>query len=183
MIVKGISVRYFRNENLKRSLYSSIGDQSIPNSGFLKFSIEGTRDIIKDLKRLLNGEITLIEGWGDEQIYIDSEKEMSHMKDLMYDKTLPSVSTVQLLKLMEASLAFQIKIADLNYVAKLVKEAYKRVVQDSEKYKIWSEGNNYQVTIDDICIDLQLLRENGDFALIPEVYLRQIPKLSDKLLD
>lgn len=173
-LLYGIAVYYYANRFLKRSAKLVCGDLRIPNSGCLSnHDLKSTTAVIEDLNKVLSGEYLEYE-WGEEQIYIISNKDTSILTDLIFGEKLPEVPTEWLLSQMKAWQAFLQEYRNQEKLTKTIASAFKIIVCSPYKYKSYETGAYYEVMIDNVNVTLQLLEEEGDFKLSVEDYLNQI---------
>lgn len=168
-INKGIIVK---GGNLDRHYHLSISNSQIPNSQYLRnYSLPSTREVTYELHKLMTGVVSEYE-WGEEQIFITSNKETSRLEDLMWGEQLPVIPTVWLLGLMEAWAAFQEEYSDREKIKGIIGKAFLLIRKNPVQHRMSETGEYYQVVVDGTHLALQL--NENDLKLDISEYASQL---------
>lgn len=179
MILKNISVGYYRNNFLKRSFVLSVNDDSIKFSQKMSnYSYNATIETLQDFTKLFSKEITLIEDWGDERFLVTSNIETSKVIDIIYNEDLGEYPTFQLYNLLNDWKKFQDEFQDKARFRIIIVTAFKEICKNPNKFKKWENGDLFEIFIEDILVNLVLIKEDGDFNLSTNEYINQIKELN-----
>lgn len=157
-----------------RTVYASLTDSTIQNSGYLNdFSLNSIKKIIIDLNSLINTPNGALL-WGQEQISIDSDPLLSKCFDEMQGKALPDVSTQDLLNLMTEIKNFKTQYLENPIMIKsIIAQAFSSIKSNPNNYQKHPNSNlRFAITIDGIYITLVL--EPSDFNMTESEYLIQL---------
>jgi hypothetical protein len=168
---KNISVS--AKNSLKRTIDISLGRYDIVNSGFLSdFSLDSIEEIIEELTKVINGTLENFY-WGQEQIMIESYQNSSMCYNEMEQKSLPNVSTIDLLNLMNQIKTFKEQYENPINLKSIVGQAFNTIKGNPNNFKLNPNSEYFfQITLNEILILLTL--ESNDFNLTETEYVNQL---------
>jgi len=160
------SIQILRKE-LNRKVIYSLGIEGIPNSSYLRNCNQSyTDEIIQHLEKILSGDLNEYE-WGQERIYITSNKYNSQIEDMIHDECLGTYSTSVLLEVMRKWKLFLQKWNDINYMNEKLKIAFQDIILSPMTYHV---SENFYKIQTDTNVSFNLILSDSDLLLTPEEY-------------
>jgi hypothetical protein len=169
---KGIVVTIRHGVNPRRAILN-LGDSDIPNSVFLSYlNLNEVQSRIDELTEVIanpNGGLY----WGQPQITISSDPEMSDCFNEMDQVPLPSVPTQDLLNLMVEIKNFKQVYEDPDHLNDIVGQAFTAIKSNPNSHKKYPNSDDFfQAIINGMEIILTLAP--GDFNLTESEYVSQL---------
>jgi len=171
-------------KDLKRKVLFSLGDDLIPNSGYLKdCNLYTTKDIISNLEKIIRGELREYEwGGGQGRIYITSYQKMSNLEDMIYDENLGEIPTKKLLALMKKWRDFLYDWTEKDKLEEVIRRAFLEIKKNKESTLLVDGVPRYEVKASDGKTIINLVIEEEAFKLSPEKYIKELNFSSNFLL-
>jgi hypothetical protein len=166
-------INVYTNNNLNRRVDIIIGTPNLENCGHLSdFSLDSIEEIIEELTKVINGTLENFY-WGQEQIMIESYQNSSMCYNEMEQKSLPNVSTIDLLNLMNQIKTFKEQYENPINLKSIVGQAFNTIKGNPNNYKKYNNSiYHFTILLEDISITLVL--EPNDFNLSNIEYINQL---------
>lgn len=171
--IKGITVLNL-HAPLKRDVIIYVADEAYPDISHLsELDIEDITESIAVLEKLVEEKNPAGQfEFGVDLCAVTSDWETSYCRDEIHDKGLNPVATADLIAYLKELYGFKNRFSDAAVLKAAIGNGFEMIKKEPQQYKKWPHGSYYEISMDGICINLNLSEE--DLLTSVEEYLDQI---------